>query len=214
MRLRKIFHYVSLYFVSLFLFSCNNIEKKNVNCNATYPLIIFETKLFKDYDFAKWIVYCSNYKQNKIICYDEKIKSEIYIRNSPIYNDVVLEDLKVSGDTSLFKFSFYVYDTCKCILRPYLYINTVVFIKTQEYKIYRFNTKYDGKFDLNLPAIISFYYSDTIKEALNTLYPYLSVEEEFLNFLDSLRNEVKINSWILEYYDNKKYLEYNKFVMW
>lgn len=188
--------------------SCNNDKNE-------YPPIVIKSKLQEKYDFAKWVIYCSNFKQNKIICTDNEVRGVTLIRNSPVYYNLCLDDLKIIEDTTIFNFAFYIYDSIKCYdIRPYLYFNTVVFINNPPKKIYRFGTQYEGSFNLNLKEIINFYDNDTTKQALNAFYPYAKEEREFVHFIDSNRNIEGFNKWLLGYYDEKKQNKFNKYVVW
>jgi len=197
-------------FLLITLFVLPSCDNKN-----DYPSIIIKNNLQDEYDFGKWVIYCSNFKQNKIICSDREIRGETIIRSSPVFYDLCLDDLTKFNDTTIYKFSFYIYDSIKCDeIRPYHYFNTIVFIGNPTNKIYRFSTFYEGSFCLNVKKIINYYNNDTLKDALNILYPYSKEEREFVHFIDSNRSVNGFNKWLLNYYDEKKQNKFNKLVVW
>lgn len=70
-----------------------------------YPEIIKKNKLEKEFDEAKWIVYCSNHRGKGFQCSKDSL---IYNHKTTPFSEcnVNLKDLKIKKDTIFFKFTF------------------------------------------------------------------------------------------------------------
>jgi hypothetical protein len=172
----------------ILLISCAGKENK-------YPQIITSNNITNEYDYAKWLIYQSNFISKGVYINPRGVTYFLPNVNAT-YCDLKLNNIDIKKDTFLFTFSFVYPDSAIECTPKNIVINQIMYIKSDNY-FYRLSSASSfipELMDSSLKLIKKYDQSDTVSKVHYGYRPLKLDSIEFIKFIRTTK--YPLNNWL------------------